>query len=94
MPIWMIVLLAYLLAVNIVGMYVAWSDKRKARLKKWRTPEKAFWIIALLGGGAGVLCGFYAFRHKTKHGGLVFTVALCAAVSYAGCFFLWRLLNR
>ena len=85
-------LIGYLLILNIIGCFVAWSDKRKAQLKQWRTPEKAFWGLALAGGGLGVLAGFAAFRHKTKHAGLVFAVAVCAALCYAGCFFLWQAL--
>jgi uncharacterized membrane protein YsdA (DUF1294 family) len=87
-----LVLLGYLLTVNIAGCIVAARDKEKARRKQWRTPEKTFWMLALFGGGLGVLSSFYAFRHKTKHAGLVFAVAVCSALSYAGVYFLWRFL--
>lgn len=87
-----LVLLGYLLVINIVGCVITGRDKEKARRKQWRTPEKAFWTLALFGGGIGVLAGFYAFRHKTKHTALVFTVAVCALLCYVGCFFLWKIL--
>lgn len=88
-----LILLLYLLVINIVGCVVAARDKEKARRKQWRTPERAFWTLALFGGGIGVLSGFYAFRHKTKHAGLVFAVAVCTVLSYIGAFFLWRILH-
>ena len=30
---------AYLLLANLVGYFLMWSDKRKAKLGKWRIPE-------------------------------------------------------
>lgn len=67
--------IAYLLTMNIFGAAIAASDKRRAKRREWRTPEKTFLLLALLGGGIGVLAGFFAFRHKTKHIGLVLGVA-------------------
>ena len=34
-----------------------WRDKRAAKGKLWRTPEKYFWFIALLGGSLGIFLG-------------------------------------
>lgn len=58
---------AYLLLANLVGYFLMWSDKRKAKLGKWRIPESKLILIALLGGSIGVLFGMKKFRHKTKH---------------------------
>ena len=44
-----------------------WSDKRRARLHRWRIPEKVLFGVSLLGGSAGTWAGMYLFRHKTKH---------------------------
>ena len=49
----------YLVVMNVLGVAVMWSDKRRARLHRWRIPEK------VLFGGTGA--GMYLFRHKTKH---------------------------
>lgn len=57
----------YLVIINLLGFFVTLADKQKAKRKSWRIPEKAFFIIALLGGGAGVWGGMYLFRHKTRH---------------------------
>ena len=60
-------LFAIYLGVNVLGVAVMWSDKRRARLHRWRIPEKGLFGVSLLGGSAGTWAGMYLFRHKTKH---------------------------
>ena len=57
----------YLVVMNVLGVAVMWSDKRLARLHRWRIPEKVLFGVSLLGGSAGTWAGMYLFRHKTKH---------------------------
>ena len=57
----------YLVSMNVLGVAVMWSDKRRARLHRWRIPEKVLFGVSLLGGSAGTWAGMYLFRHKTKH---------------------------
>lgn len=57
----------YLAVMNVIGVAVMWSDKRRARLHRWRIPEKVLFWVSLLGGSAGTWAGMYLFRHKTKH---------------------------
>ena len=45
----------------------ACMDKRRARRRQWRVPEKLLFLAALLGGSAGAWAGMYVFRHKTRH---------------------------
>ena len=61
------ILAIYLGIINLVGLYVMWADKRKAKKDQWRIPEKALFLVALLGGCLGTTLGMYWFRHKTKH---------------------------
>lgn len=56
----------YLIIINLIGFYVMWSDKRKAKRGEWRIPEQTLFIITALGGGIGTIAGMYIFRHKTK----------------------------
>ena len=56
-----------LVVMNVLGVAVMWSDKRRARLHRWRIPEKVLFGVSLLGGSAGTWAGMYLFRHKTKH---------------------------
>lgn len=80
--------LAYVTVLNLIGLITAFSDKRKARKNAWRVPEKAFLWLAVFGGGIGVLAGFFAFRHKTKHFGLMFGVLAITAVFYAAAIYV------
>lgn len=57
----------YLLAVNLAAFILMGADKRKARLHKWRIPEKTLFLSAILGGSVGAMLGMIFFRHKTKH---------------------------
>ena len=57
----------YLVVMNVLGVAVMWSDKRRARLHRWRIPEKVLFGVSLLGGSAGTWAGMYLFSHKTKH---------------------------
>ena len=43
------------------------ADKRLAQRGARRVPERTLFLLALLFGAPGGLCGMYAFRHKTKH---------------------------
>ncbi len=60
-------LMIYIIIINIIGVYVMWSDKQKAKKSQFRIPEKILFFVALLGGAFGTTYGMYQFRHKTKH---------------------------
>ncbi|WP_406655761.1 DUF1294 domain-containing protein [Methanolobus sp. ZRKC2] len=57
----------YLLLVNIVAFSLMGIDKRKAKKKERRIPEKTLFIWAIIGGSIGSIIGMYFFRHKTRH---------------------------
>ena len=67
-------ILLYLLIINLIGFFMMWSDKKRAKWGKWRIPEQTLFIVTALGGGIGTIAGMYTFRHKTKK--LKFTVGL------------------
>lgn len=66
-PVFQYIIIIYLFLMNLLGFILMGADKRKARLGKWRIPEKTFFIISILGGSLGTWGGMYAFHHKTKH---------------------------
>ena len=45
----------YLVVMNVLGVVVMWSDKRRARLHRWRIPEKVLFGVSLLQNEAA--CG-------------------------------------
>ena len=63
----MLILAVYLVVINLAGIFVMWSDKRKAKKGAWRIKEKTLFLVALLGGALGTTLGMYWFRHKTQH---------------------------
>ena len=80
-------LAAYLAAANLVSFAAFGADKRRARRGAWRVPEKTLFLLALLGGSLGAVCGMLAFHHKTKHwyflwGLPAILLAHCALIYY------------
>ena len=59
-------IIIYFIVINIIGFFIMWLDKRKAKKGAWRIPEKTLFIITAIGGGIGTTAGMYAFRHKTQ----------------------------
>ena len=58
---------AFLLAMSLAAFILYGADKRKAKMKRWRTKEKTLLLCGVFGGAFGALLGMQAFRHKTKH---------------------------
>ncbi|MGN1296838.1 MAG: DUF1294 domain-containing protein [Clostridia bacterium] len=56
----------YFIVINLLGFFIMWLDKRKAKKGAWRIPEKTLFIVTALGGGIGTIAGMYTFRHKTQ----------------------------
>lgn len=79
----------YLLVLNIIGFLIMGIDKRRAKKRMWRIPEKTFFIVSLLGGSIGTWVGMYTFRHKTKHWYFVIGMPLILAlqIGIAGYWF-------
>ena len=60
-------LLVYLLIINAIGFTLMLYDKKMAKRRELRIPEKHLFAIALIGGAFGCVIGMYTARHKTKH---------------------------
>ena len=72
--------LYYLLFINLVGIFVMYSDKKKSKRGKWRTPENNIFAIAIAYGALGIFMGMRLFRHKTKHNKFVVGIPLILIV--------------
>lgn len=70
----------YVLIMNLVGVAIMGSDKKKAIRHQYRVPEKRLFLISLLGGSIGTWAGMYIFRHKTRHWYFVVFMPLILAV--------------
>ncbi len=58
------VFIVWLLIVNILIFILMLVDKNSAEQKMWRIPEKALWVLSLLGGSVGFLLAMVVSRHK------------------------------
>jgi uncharacterized membrane protein YsdA (DUF1294 family) len=72
--------LYYILFINLLGIFVMYSDKKKSRKGKWRTPENTLFTIAVAYGAFGIFMGMRLFRHKTKHKKFVIGIPLILIV--------------
>ena len=59
------------------------KSKWKAGHKRWRIPEAALLLLALLGGSFGAWLGMYVWRHKTQHRKFKYGVPLILLVQVA-----------
>lgn len=64
---WLAMLISgYLVVINLITFVQYGWDKRQAKKKKHRIPEKRLHLLTLLGGTLGALAGQRQFRHKTQ----------------------------
>lgn len=80
---------AYLLTVNLIGLFCMYRDKRKARKRQWRIPESTLFLIALIGGSIGCIIGMYLFRHKTRHWYFVYGMPAILLMQLGVIIALW-----
>lgn len=58
---------AIVLLMNGIAFLLMWKDKRLARQRKRRIPERVLFLAAAAFGALGGCLGMYLFRHKTRH---------------------------
>ncbi|MDT3699592.1 MAG: DUF1294 domain-containing protein [Thermincola sp.] len=56
-----------LIAINFSAFILMGYDKLLAKHARRRIPELEIFMIAFLGGAAGIFIGMKYFKHKTKH---------------------------
>ena len=84
------IIVAYLIIMNIAGVFAMFIDKRKAIKHRYRIPEKTLFLVSLLGGSIGTLAGMYLFRHKTKHWYFVVGMPLICILHIILALYIWR----
>lgn len=64
------IFLIYIVALAVmscVAFFTYFTDKIKAKKRKWRISESFLLGLSFFGGAAGALIAMNLFRHKTKH---------------------------
>ncbi|MEL0659205.1 DUF1294 domain-containing protein [Psychromonas arctica] len=78
LPMWSL----YLLAITNLLSFIFYGMDKLAAIKHWqRTPEKHFYVLALLSGWPASVLGQIVFNHKTSK------------VSFRRCFYFMSLVN-
>lgn len=67
---------ALFISMNIIGVISMGLDKSFSRSASLRVPETVLYILATLGGSAGILLGCHIFKHKTKKASFQFVLLL------------------
>ena len=67
-----LILFYYFGGVNLLLFILMGMDKRAARRKKWRIPERRLLTLGMIGGGFGGILGMIIFHHKTHR--IYFTI--------------------
>lgn len=82
-----LILLVYFLGLNLLLFVLIGMDKRAARRKKWRIPEKRLLTLGIIGGGFGGIIGMIIFHHKTHR--IYFTICYAVNIICWGIAFLY-----
>ncbi len=75
--------LAYLIAVNALGLVLFGIDKWKAKHAKWRISEPTLLAIAAIGGSIGSWFGMKMWHHKTLHKKFKYGIPLIMMAQFA-----------
>ena len=81
------ILFYYFWGVNLLLFILMGMDKRAARRKKWRIPERRLLTLGIIGGGIGGILGMLVFHHKTHR--IYFTICYVVNVFCLGIAFLY-----
>lgn len=77
------VILGYFAVLSILAFAMMGIDKKQAKQRGRRIPEKNLWSAAIFGGGIGAYFGMMKFRHKTKHTNFRVGFLMLAAIDAA-----------
>ena len=79
--------LGYVLLINLLLFILMGMDKRAAKRKKWRIPERRLLTLGIIGGGFGGILGMLVFHHKTHR--IYFTICYVVNIICWGIAFLY-----
>ena len=79
--------LGYVLLINLLLFLLMGIDKRAAKRKKWRIPERRLLTLGIIGGGIGGILGMIVFHHKTHR--IYFTICYVVNIICWGIAFLY-----
>lgn len=81
--------LLWVMALSFSSFILMGVDKRRAKNKRWRVPEKTFFILAAMGGAPGAVVGMWVFRHKTRHWYFKYGLPAILLLQFGLALWLW-----
>jgi len=73
-----VIALGWLFILGLLGFTLMGFDKRRARTRGRRVPERTFYELALVGGALGIVAGAFVFHHKTAKPSFFLVVIIIA----------------
>ena len=90
----MLILLIIITVMSLAAFAAFGLDKFKAKVGKWRIPERTLFLLALLGGGIGAFLGMKVFHHKTMHKQFVIGIPMIMVIQAVLLgWYLWKTTN-
>lgn len=84
------ILYGYLIALNLLTLYLMAHDKSQARKRGRRVPERTLFLLAGFGGAIGSIAGMRIWRHKTKHVSFLIGMPVILAIQLAVVYWIIR----
>ena len=88
-----ILIILYAVAINIVAVTVTVKDKKAAKRRKWRIPERTLFIIAALSGCVCMYATMLAIHHKTRHKRFMIGIPVIFACEIFTAVAVWGILH-
>jgi uncharacterized membrane protein YsdA (DUF1294 family) len=82
-------LIGYVVAINLITLYLMAHDKTQARKQGRRVRERTLFLLAAAGGALGSIAGMRIWRHKTKH--VSFALGMPALLVLNAAILIWAL---
>lgn len=84
----MVYLISYLVIINALGFLLMRLDKKKARKRQPRIPERLLLAIALIGGSIGSLIAMHHYRHKIRYRRFRYGIPAMLFIQLTLCLFI------
>ncbi|MCX7614285.1 MAG: DUF1294 domain-containing protein [Clostridiales bacterium] len=68
--------------ISLIGFCLSAADKFAAIKGRRRIREKSLFLVAFLGGAAGMYLSMLLFRHKTKHKRFMITLPVIIVIQF------------
>ena len=83
----------YFIVINIGTFLVMLEDKKSAINQRFRIPEKALFLLTILGGSLGNVAAMRFIRHKSNKNSFKITIAFIVMLQIGFFIYLFKIKN-